>query len=56
MIKDKKIGIKEKVTFEFGKYENAINVATALAMAGYYIKLRKEDSTRYILQVFTDRI
>lgn len=49
------IGIHEKVTFNFAYYENAINVASALAMSGYYIKLKKNDSASYTLQVFTDR-
>jgi hypothetical protein len=54
-MKEEKITIKEKVTFTFGYYENAINVATALAMSGYYIKLRKDSNSSYVLIVFTDR-
>ena len=50
-----KINITEKVVFEFVYYENAINVSMALAMAGYYINIKKTDS-RYILTVYTDRI
>lgn len=55
-VKEKKYQIKisEKAVFKFTYYEKAINVASALAMSGYYIRLRKEDST-YVLLVFTDR-
>ena len=53
-VKKEEYKITEKVEFRFTYYKNAINVANALVMSGYFIKLRKENFT-YILKVFTDR-
>lgn len=50
-----KIYITEQTRFDFVYYENAVNVATALAMAGFYINIKK-DGSKYIVKVYTDRI
>ena len=42
-VKQDKINIFEKVTFEFAYYENVMNVAMALSMSGYYIRIIKSD-------------
>ena len=49
------IKIIEKVTFIFGHIDNAKNVAIALALSGYYVRLR-QDSGNYILEVYSDRL
>ncbi len=52
--KPREITIKEKVSFHFAYEENAKNVAVALSLGGYYIKIGKFDG-KYTVDVYTDR-
>lgn len=44
--------IKEKVVFDLGNYDNVQRVALAMALAGYYVRIRDE-GTGYQVMVFT---
>lgn len=55
--KIEKVELKLHTEFNFGHQKNAENVALALSLAGFYIKLQRNDfEGNWKLKVYTDRI
>jgi hypothetical protein len=48
----KDLEIKHEATFQFAHYENAQNVGMALALAGRFINIKRQDGGAYLLMAY----